>query len=132
MNTLLLTKLPGEWALEGGCRGEDPAIFFPWVGKRGSAQRERFKADRRLALAICGRCPVRQECLDWALHHEPDGNEGGIWGGADGDQRARMRRAAGIRVHATPDPTVDEPIGIDDLTVSAIQQHRHRRRKASA
>ena len=38
-------------------------------------------------------CPVRWECLLLALaSHETDG----IWGGATGRERERMRRAAGI------------------------------------
>jgi WhiB family redox-sensing transcriptional regulator len=58
------------------CAGADPAIFFPEQGGPASE-----------AKAICGRCPHRQACLDWAI---ATGQAFGIWGGASPDERARM------------------------------------------
>ena len=40
------------------------------------------------ALALCGGCPVRVECLDHAVTHR----ETGIWGGTTDDEREAMRR----------------------------------------
>lgn len=40
------------------------------------------------ALLYCDRCPVRTECLDWALAHD----EQGIWGGTTAYQRGQMKR----------------------------------------
>ena len=37
---------------------------------------------------ICARCPVRPDCLDYALEH---GEDQGVWGGAS--ERARRRMA---------------------------------------
>jgi WhiB family redox-sensing transcriptional regulator len=62
------------------CAGEDPEIFFPTVGGPASEAR-----------AICGRCPHRQACLDWALETEQGF---GIWGGTTPDERAAMLRGA--------------------------------------
>jgi WhiB family redox-sensing transcriptional regulator len=43
---------------------------------------------RRRAIRICGRCPVRVECLAFALdQHEA----GGVWGGTTPADRRDMR-----------------------------------------
>lgn len=67
----------------GACHGEDTDLFFP-EGTQG-----RPAASPAAALAICGRCPVRAECLDWALTTRQDH---GILGGRTADERAAMRR----------------------------------------
>ncbi len=41
------------------------------------------------AKAICGRCPVRRQCVAYAL---PDPNLWGIWGASTDDQRKVQRR----------------------------------------
>lgn len=70
----------GSWIREGLCVGvEDPEIFFP---TRGAG-----KADA--AKAICAECPVRRECLRYALK-APE--EHGVWGGLDEVERAEIRR----------------------------------------
>ena len=69
------------WAARSECRGEDPAIFFPGTDD-----------DPSRGLAICARCPVRQECLDYAIEAR---ERYGIWGGTTERQRRRMvRRSA--------------------------------------
>jgi hypothetical protein len=68
---------PPAWRSLGACRGADPAIFFP---ERGDSTIE--------AKQVCAGCPVRGECLDFAL----DLNEKfGIWGGKSERERRRMR-----------------------------------------
>ena len=49
------------------CRGEDRDLFFPPLG-----------TDPVKARVICSICPVRQECLDYAL---PQADLAGIWAG---------------------------------------------------
>lgn len=60
------------------CRsGEaDPAWWFP--------SQHRPTPEKDLARAICFRCPVREECLDWAVKL-PELH--GIWGGLSVRQR---------------------------------------------
>ena len=41
------------------------------------------------AIAVCRTCPVREECLDYALEH----HELGVWGGTT--ERERAARATG-------------------------------------
>ncbi|MBU1227628.1 MAG: WhiB family transcriptional regulator [Actinobacteria bacterium] len=69
------------WAAYGSCRGADPDLFFP-----GEA------LDPDEGLKICSGCPVRDECLWWALENRI---HFGIWGGTTERERRRlMRRSA--------------------------------------
>lgn len=84
-----------EWRAVGACLGADPELFFP-VSMTGRAIIQIAEAK-----AICARCPVRRECLDFARAHEPID---GIWGGTTSQDRQRNRRrerrAARTRVPA--------------------------------
>jgi WhiB family redox-sensing transcriptional regulator len=68
---------------KGLCRDEDPELFFP-VGTSGPAVNQAAQAKK-----VCGRCPVRKECLNWALE---TGQDDGIWGGMSEDERRALRR----------------------------------------
>lgn len=59
--------------------GKDPDIWFPGRSKGPNGANE--------AKAICAGCPVRKECLDYALENEM---EYGIWGGTSPTERRRM------------------------------------------
>ena len=65
------------WMLRGACRGEDPELFFP-ISATGPAL-----AQVSSAKAVCARCPVRANCLSYALITRPDG----IWGGTTREER---------------------------------------------
>jgi WhiB family redox-sensing transcriptional regulator len=65
------------WADRGLCAEVDPDEWFPDKGE--SSLR---------AKAICRSCPVRAECLEYALDHQI---EHGIWGGLVRDERRRLR-----------------------------------------
>jgi WhiB family redox-sensing transcriptional regulator len=73
-----------EWIERARCIDQDPELFFP-VGTTGPAidQVER-------ARAVCMDCPVRPECLDWALDTAQDA---GVWGGLSEEERRTIRRA---------------------------------------
>lgn len=58
------------------CRGADPDLFSPQPWQ-----------DSEPARSICRRCPVRAECLSYALEH----NLHGIWGGTSGNQRTKLK-----------------------------------------
>ena len=45
---------------------------------------------------LCASCPVREECLEHALHHE----DAGIWAGTSAKQRRTMRSEAGISLRS--------------------------------
>lgn len=63
------------WQLRAACRGPETWLFFP--PSHSERKDEREERESR-AKQICGRCPVRVECLDYAIRtREPYG----IWGG---------------------------------------------------
>jgi len=66
-----------SWMLRGACRGEDPELFFP-ISSAGPAL-----AQVSSAKAVCARCPVRVNCLTYALITQPEG----IWGGTTREER---------------------------------------------
>ena len=68
------------WRLQAACRGKDTSIFFP--------EDEDTPADDE-AKEICAGCPVREQCLVWALStHQPYG----IFGGLTTTNRTRVQR----------------------------------------
>jgi WhiB family redox-sensing transcriptional regulator len=76
-----------DWRNHAACRDEDPELFFP-VGTSGPALLQIAEAK-----AVCRRCPVSSECLNWAL---ASGQDAGVWGGlSEDDRRALKRRNAG-------------------------------------
>ena len=78
--TRIINRPPEPWMERAVCRVEriDPAVFFP-----NSAD------DVELAQRFCWRCPVRDDCLDYALR---SGEHFGVWGGKSERARRRMRR----------------------------------------
>lgn len=65
-----------DWMLRARCRGADPSEFFPSDGV-GVEQAQR----------VCVDCPVRLECLEYALRHRIDH---GVWGGCSERERRRI------------------------------------------
>jgi WhiB family transcriptional regulator, redox-sensing transcriptional regulator len=72
------------WMTEAACRSEDPELFFPISA--GDASTDQI----RQATSICHRCPVRAECLRYALINNV---RHGIWGGRTEQERLAMTRA---------------------------------------
>jgi WhiB family redox-sensing transcriptional regulator len=72
------------WMLEARCLDADPEAFFP---EKGGSTRE--------AKRICAACPVRDECLDYALAND---ERFGIWGGLSERERRRAKRVGTSRV----------------------------------
>ncbi|MEU9201633.1 WhiB family transcriptional regulator [Streptomyces sp. NPDC048332] len=72
-----------NWRMRAACREDDPDLFFP-IGSTGPAlvQTEEAKA-------VCRGCPVRRECLRWALDN---GQDAGVWGGLDETERRALKR----------------------------------------
>ncbi len=82
-SSLALANADYTWRNDAICRDTDPDLFFP-VGSTGYAL---VQIDR--AREVCGQCPVRVECLDYALETNQDS---GIWGGTSEDERRILRR----------------------------------------
>ena len=72
-----------EWTGSALCIGEEPELFFP-VGSTEPALEQTVRAK-----AICLRCPVILECLEWSLATAQDA---GVWGGLSEEERREIRR----------------------------------------
>ena len=73
------------WRADATCRREVAAHFFAPALERRDAKHRREAAAR----ALCRACPVRVQCLEYALVvQEPYG----IWGGLNELERRRMLR----------------------------------------
>lgn len=69
------------WMTGAACRapGIDPGVFFPGRGE-----------DYARAKAICATCPVRAQCLAYAM--APPREKFGVWGGLSERERRRLAR----------------------------------------
>ena len=74
-----------SWLDGAACRGMDALLFF---GPDREPRPEREIREAK-AKAVCQLCPVRAQCLDYALRNSI---RHGIWGGLNGEERARERR----------------------------------------
>jgi WhiB family redox-sensing transcriptional regulator len=78
-----LTPLPDHhtptWMLRARCREVAPGEFFPSDGVGVDKARK-----------VCADCPVKTECLEYALTYRIDH---GVWGGCSERERRRILRA---------------------------------------
>ena len=85
-----------EWWSLAACRHVSPDLFFP-ISATGPA-----RAQGARAKAVCARCPVRRDCLRYALAAGP---VQGVWGGTSEEERRLLRqREAKARVRAARRP----------------------------
>ena len=77
---------PIDWTL-ARCRGLDTEMFFV----------ERGESYTQAVVDACAECPIRSQCLDWALRHE----KLGYWAGTTEVQRRKLRRQMGISITST-------------------------------
>lgn len=66
------------WMSDALCAQTDPDLFLPGVGGSTVAAKK-----------ICGRCEVREQCLNYALENYVIG----VWGGLSDRERRVLRRA---------------------------------------
>ncbi len=74
------------WMARAACRGMATRSFVPSVPS-GPAR----PPASRLVREVCGNCPVRAQCRDYALAH-PELE--GWWGGTDAYERRQLRRGS--------------------------------------
>ena len=65
------------WMLDAKCRHMDTAVFFPTRHETAVAAKK-----------ICETCPVKDDCLEYALEWT---DLVGIWGGTSGRERRQLR-----------------------------------------
>ena len=84
-SALALGNADYTWRRHATCRDTDPELFFP-VGTTGQALQQIAKAK-----SVCCECPVKIECLQFAMETNQDT---GIWGGLSEEERRQIRREA--------------------------------------
>lgn len=72
-----------DWMQQRACTNVPSEWFFPGRGE-----------DTARAKAVCADCPVRIECLEYAVRN---GEKYGIWGGTSERERRAIRKQRGIR-----------------------------------
>jgi WhiB family redox-sensing transcriptional regulator len=68
----------GEWRNDAICTQVDPELFFP----------EKDTGNAKAAKDVCKGCPVRRECLHYALTYN---ERFGVWGGMSERERRKLR-----------------------------------------
>ena len=71
-----MDEVDAVWMRAGHCRDHPPATFFPSDG-----------VGVTVAMRICGDCPVKDQCLEYALENRI---EHGVWGGCSERERRRI------------------------------------------
>ncbi len=79
----MLASRDYAWRDRAACKDSHPELFFP-IGTTGDALEEIDAAK-----AICRSCPVRKDCLAFAIETN---QESGVWGGMSEDERRKLRR----------------------------------------
>jgi WhiB family transcriptional regulator, redox-sensing transcriptional regulator len=108
-----------RWREQAACRGADLNLFFPGRGESAGPARR-----------ICTQCPVRQQCLEFAVSNR---TVYGIWGGLTGPERralqsdwlhtARRHRDEAIRAADAAGLTAEaiaRSFGLSRMTVTRI------------
>ena len=91
---------PEDFRHRAACRSVDPEIFFPTAVAGPD-----FEAQVSLAKTVCAGCPVREQCLTWALTHQPDGIAGGM---TEHERRHELARRRGRRRGRLPRPRIPQ------------------------
>ncbi len=68
-----------SWRRQAACRDMDTDVFFPLSDEEAGP-----------AKAVCATCPVRAECLEFAL---ATNQEAGVWGATSEEERRKLRKA---------------------------------------
>lgn len=71
---------PETWMVDAACANTDPDLWFPQHGDLPTAER---------AKSICRDCPVRAQCLEFALR---TGQTAGIYAGYSAKSLQALRR----------------------------------------
>jgi hypothetical protein len=103
---------PEDFRHRAACRSVDSEIFFPTA-----VAGPEFEAQVSLAKTVCVGCPVREQCLTWALTHQPDGIAGGM---TEHERRHELARRRGRRRGRLPRPrTPQRPVNATRAEVAA-------------
>jgi WhiB family redox-sensing transcriptional regulator len=82
-----------DWSRRAACLDEDPELFFP-ISLEGPSRSQVERAKK-----VCGTCPVREPCLEYALDTK---QAHGVWGGTDSLQRRELRELRELNPEPAP------------------------------
>lgn len=82
-----------EWRQMAKCNGTSPELFFPAI-----------EAEQEVVKQFCTACPVRQDCLEYALKTRQDH---GVWGGTTEADRRRIIKQRGAKRKVRNNPRKD-------------------------
>ena len=78
-----------DWSL-AECRGSDIDSFYPPEYQSLTVKERNYWRERVAeAKATCVECPLRADCLKWALDNE---EVFGVWGGLTARERRRIQK----------------------------------------
>lgn len=78
-----------DWSTRAACRGTDPELFYGHTEGVSQSSSEGRIAILQAKDRYCGRCPVKGECLEFAMKTN---EKHGIWGGLTERERQSLRR----------------------------------------
>jgi WhiB family redox-sensing transcriptional regulator len=87
-----IRNMARDWRDDAACAGMDTEWWFPVSAYPHGTELLQLRA----AQETCGSCPVRLDCLQWAVEH----HERGVWGGMTEAQRRGSRLCRGLRAAA--------------------------------
>lgn len=105
---------------QANCIGLDTNLFFP----ESSVQEQSLvQAMQR----VCNNCPIKKECLEYALHVKVDG----IWAATTPNERRLMRRRMGINGIPIASQYLDEYLMSQSDDAKAARAARARKSQAT-
>jgi hypothetical protein len=102
-----------DWHQQAACRGLDTTLFFAEKGDHATAQTALHycnggtydildNKNKPIGRGYTEPCPVKQQCLNYALSFPADQDAYGIYGGCTPNQRDKMRRGTISRIVREP------------------------------
>ncbi len=106
---------PVPWMQQAACAGRDQFVHYP----EADFTREGLNKQQRLALHMCFGCPVRLECLRYAIENR---EAHGVWGGTlEADRQPAIRS---LRRHGPQEARREVELVITELDTRASLRAR--------
>ena len=103
---------PEAWMDDAECTQYPPDMWFPNIGDKHTADK---------ANGICDGCPVKMQCLEYAMRH---GFDEGIFGGMNGRARQVLRQKSGVRQAVTDAERAERVARIEELNRQGVSDER--------
>lgn len=102
-------KPSDDWRKRAACIEADPGLFYPDTPV-GVNHRQAYAAARE----VCGTCPVKLDCLEYAMHER---ETEGMWGGLTPLEREKVAKTRTPKQHRCT------ACGCDYVPVSYMQKN---------